>query len=265
MSEKPTGSVPGPQDAAESVGAGIRRLGQQAEDAGRRALDELSEAGAPAWRRLTEGEPRWPASVAVLIMIVLQFRLPDSFTPAGRYLLPAIELVLLAVLVAVNPRRINRRVPAVRVVGLALIGVASVVNAWSVTLLVEGLLAGTTQAGADPTALLTIGANIWITNIIVFALWYWELDRGGPGARATGEDPDPDFLFPQMAETSIDFHHWEPQFLDYAYVSFTNAAAFSPTDTMPLSRWAKLAMMLQSAISLVTAAFVIARVVNILH
>jgi uncharacterized membrane protein len=128
--------------------------------------------------------------------------------------------------------------------------------------LVELLLTGGRAIPASE--LLTVGANIWLTNVIIFALWYWELDRGGPGARATGTDPNPDFLFPQMAETAIDFHHWEPEFVDYAYVSFTNAAAFSPTDTMPLSRWAKLAMMLQSAVSLVTAILVVARAVNVL-
>ena len=129
-------------------------------------------------------------------------------------------------------------------------------------LLIDGLVHGTT--GDDPVPLLATGANIWTTNVIIFALWYWELDRGGPAARSAGIDPHPDFLFPQMADTSGAFGDWEPQFTDYGYVAFTNAAAFSPTDTMPLSRWAKLAMMLQSAISLVTAALVIARAVNIL-
>lgn len=216
----------------------------------------------PAWRRLTAGEPRWPASLAVLVMIGLQIRLGEEFTPLSVWLLPGIELVLLVVLLSVNPRRIDRHQPRVRVLGLSLIAVASLFNAWSVVRLAHVLLAGTFQG--EPGTLLATGANIWLTNVIVFALWYWELDRGGPGARAQGQDPDPDFLFPQMAESAIDFHHWEPEFVDYAYVSFTNAAAFSPTDTMPLSRWAKMAMLVQSAISLVTAALVIARAVNIL-
>jgi hypothetical protein len=227
-----------------------------------RIEEDVAAVVGPAWHRLTEGEQRWPASLAVLLMIGLQLRLPDDLTPAGRYLLPVVELVLLVVLVAVNPRRISRRTVLARTLGLTLIAVASLVNAWSVIRLVRGLLDGT--FGSDAGALLTVGANIWFTNVLIFALWYWELDRGGPGARAVGADPEPDFLFPQMSETSIDFHHWEPEFVDYAYVSFTNAAAFSPTDTMPLSRWAKLAMMLQSAVSLVTGLLVIARAVNIL-
>ena len=201
--------------------------------------------------------------MAVLFMIALQIRLPGDLSPAGRWLLPAIELVLLIVLLGANPNRIERRSPSLRALGLTLIGVASLANAWSVALLVDGLVRGTT--GSQPGPLLATGANIWMTNVIIFALWYWELDRGGPAARAAGVDPVPDFLFPQMALTIVGFHDWEPQFTDYGYVSFTNATAFSPTDTMPLSRWAKLAMMLQSAISLVTAALVIARAVNILH
>lgn len=246
--------MPEPEDesAVERVEHGLERL----------ESDALAVVE-PAWRRLTQGEQRWPASVAVVLMVVLQVRLPDTFTPTGRYVLPALELVLLAVLVASNPRRIDRRTPLVRGLGLVITGLASLVNAWAVVRLVRGLVDG--SFGSDAVQLLTVGANIWLTNVIIFALWYWELDRGGPAARAAGADPDPDFLFPQIAETAVDFHRWEPQFVDYAYVSFTNAAAFSPTDTMPLSRWAKLAMMLQSAISLVTALLVIARAVNILH
>jgi hypothetical protein len=260
-----TRGVTGPTDDAEPSSAPLPEIGAEIE----RVEDRVAAEVVPAWRRATQGESRWPASLAILVMIALQLRLPDDLTPAGRLVLPALELVLLIVIVAVNPRRINRRQPGVRILGLALIGLASAVNAWSVERLVQGLLNGSFMATVPPDqqpgTLLTSGANIWLTNVIIFALWYWELDRGGPGSRATGEDPDPDFLFPQMAESSIDFHHWEPEFVDYAYVSFTNAAAFSPTDTMPLTRWAKLAMMLQSAVSLVTAVLVIARAVNILH
>jgi Protein of unknown function (DUF1345) len=232
----------------------------------RKVEDEITEVVVPAWRRLTDGESRFGASVAIVVMIALQLRLPDDLTPSGRYLLPALELVLLVVIVAVNPRRINRRQPTIRFLSLTLIAVASVVNAWSVYRLVRGIL-DATFAQNDPhqaTQLFIVGANIWVTNIIIFALWYWELDRGGPGSRAIGDDPDPDLLFPQMAESAIDFHHWEPEFVDYFYVSFTNAAAFSPTDTMPLSRWAKMLMTLQSAVSLATAVLVIARAINIL-
>ncbi|MBI1377012.1 MAG: hypothetical protein GC157_05970 [Frankiales bacterium] len=215
----------------------------------------------PAWRRQTQGEQRWPASVAVVLVIVLQLTLPGELTTAGHFVLPAVEVVLATVLVSANPLRITRRRPFLRAVSLALIGVASLVNGWSLVLLVRAVLDGSIGSAQE---LLLTGGNIWITNIVIFALWYWELDRGGPGSRATGEDPDPDFLFPQMADTTGAFHHWEPEFVDYAYVSFTNASAFSPTDTMPLSRWAKMAMMLQASVSLLTAVLIVARAVNLL-
>ncbi len=218
----------------------------------------------PAWRRTTEAEQRWPAAIGILIMIGLQLALPSSLTPAGTPVLPLIELVLLGVIMAVNPRRITTSRPWVRWLALVLTGVASLFNAGSMALLIKALVTGTEHDSAS--RLLGTGANIWVTNIIVFSLWYWEFDRGGPGARALGEDPEPDFLFPQMAMPDLGMHHhWEPQFVDYAYVAFTNATAFSPTDTMPLSRWAKLAMTVQSAVSLVTAALVVARAVNILQ
>ncbi len=116
----------------------------------------------------------------------------------------------------------------------------------------------------DATKLLLYGGAIWLTNVLVFALWYWELDRGGPVTRMLGARKHPDFLFAQMASPEVAPEDWEPMFLDYFYLSFTNATAFSPTDTLPLTRWAKMLMLLQSAVSLATVALVIARAVNIL-
>src|SRR5262249_30666424 len=116
----------------------------------------------------------------------------------------------------------------------------------------------------DAIALLLNAGAVWFTSVIVFALWYWEFDRGGPAARANARRPYPDFLFPQMASPEVAPPDWEPTFVDYLYLSFTNTTAFSPTDTMPLSRWAKLAMFVQSGASLVLVALVVARAVNIL-
>lgn len=268
-SQAPAESSPAGPGRLEQLAGDLRRLESRLgpevgslEHAGERAVDDVARAARPAWRRLTRGEPRWPVSVAVLLMVALQLSLPEDLTPIGRWLLPAMEFVVLAILIAANPRRIDRRSLVLRVLGLTLIAVASLANAWSVVLLINDLLHGTN--GDDPVPLLATGANIWITNVIIFALWYWELDRGGPACRAAGVDPYPDFLFPQMSDNQGIDREWEPEFLDYGYVSFTNATAFSPTDTMPLSRWAKLAMMLQASVSLVTAALVIARAVNIL-
>ena len=123
------------------------------------------------------------------------------------------------------------------------------------------LLHGT--AGDNPTTLLGTGAAINVTNVIVFALWYWAFDRGGPLGRALATSTVPDFLFPQMALPEL-FPGWRAEFGDYLYLAFTNATAFSPTDTLPTSRWAKMTMMLQSAIALVIAGLILARVVNVL-
>jgi hypothetical protein len=112
--------------------------------------------------------------------------------------------------------------------------------------------------------LLARGASVYLTNIIVFGLWYWEWDRGGPVARAKGERPYPDFLFPQMATPHVAKPNWRPTFVDYLYVSVTNVMAFSPTDTMPLARWAKALMTVQAMVALSTAALVISRAVNVL-
>jgi uncharacterized membrane protein len=216
----------------------------------------------PAWLRPTQGEPRWPVAVTVLAAIGLQLAVPERLVFHPPWLLPGIELVLLAALVAANPRRINRDHRIARLGSLALVVVATFANVWTAEHLIAGLLAGTETDKAP--ALLSIGGAIWATNVIVFALWYWEFDRGGPRARANATHPYPDFQFAQMGSPDLAHDEWEPGFFDYLYLSFTNATAFSPTDTLPLSRWAKMAMLTQSVISLVTVVLVVARAVNIL-
>jgi uncharacterized membrane protein len=218
----------------------------------------------PAWKRPTEGEARWQATAAVVVAIALQFPLPgrlDLLHPA--WLLPALEGLLLLVLVVANPRRINRQSRAIRMLSLVLAAVLSLANAFSVARLVTGLVQGTEGNTAGP--LLLTGGVIWLTNVIIFALWYWEFDRGGPAARAAATRIYSDFQFVQMVSPELAPPGWEPAFGDYLYLSFTNAAAFSPTDVMPLSRWAKMAMTVQASISIVTVALVVARAVNILR
>jgi uncharacterized membrane protein len=218
----------------------------------------------PAWRRPTEGEARWQVAVAVAVAVALQFPLPGRLVLLRPvWLLPALEGLLLVVLVTVNPHRINRESRAIRLLGLTLAAILSLANAWSVARLVVGLVNGTEGNTAGP--LLVTGGAIWLTNIIVFALWYWEFDRGGPVARAHADRMYPDFQFVQMASPQMAPPDWEPAFGDYLYLSFTNAAAFSPTDVMPLSRWAKMAMTAQATVSIVTVALVVARAVNILR
>ena len=217
-------------------------------------------AARPAWRRITRGEQRWPFALAIVVMIGLQLALPARFMLGGRWVLPAVEVVIIGVLIAANPGRMERRTPMLRRLSLGLIALASLGNAWSVVQLVRDIVTGADIGSAG--VLLGSGAGIWLINVLTFSVWYWELDRGGALERAAGTDPYPDFLFPQMTSPDLAAREWRPQFADYLYLAFTNATAFSPTDTLPLSRWAKLTMMLQSAVSLVTAALVIARAVN---
>ena len=216
----------------------------------------------PAWLRRTRGEARLPVVVAILAAIVLQAVLPDRLAIRPRWLLPVLEMALLIGLSVFNPLRMNRSHPAARFASLALTALITMANAVSAALLIHAIL--TRHGGSDPITLLGSGAAIYITNVVAFALWYWEMDRGGPISRADALDSHPDFLFAQMATPEIAHPDWEPTFIDYLYVSFTNATAFSPTDTLPLSRWGKILMAVQSAIALAVVALVIARAVNIL-
>jgi hypothetical protein len=217
----------------------------------------------PAWLRKTRGESRFAVATAVLVVIVIQVAIAKGLSLHPEYLVPGLEVVLFVLLSIGNPVRLERESALLRAAGLALVTAASVAVAWSAWTLVWRLLHGT--ATSDPVELLLNGGGIWLMNVIVFALWYWELDRGGPAARASARKIHPDFLFSQMTVPELVRRDWEPGFVDYLYLSFTNATAFSPTDTLPLSRWAKLAMMFQSLISLVTVALVVARAVNILQ
>jgi hypothetical protein len=218
----------------------------------------------PAWRRRTRGEQRWPVTLSVVAAVVLQVLLPDNLTkPLPHWLLPALEGALAVALSIANPVRIERRGPAVRAAAVGLIVLISAANAVSAVLLIRAIVE-LQKATSMPVPLLASGANIWLTNVIAFGLWYWEFDRGGPVRRAEGMRQHPDLMFPQMANPELAPADWEPYFADYLYLSFTNATAFSPTDVMPLARWAKLTMAVQSAVSLAVGALVIARAVNIL-
>lgn len=219
----------------------------------------------PAWLRETAGERRWPVTIGVVLAIVMQVVLPDRYALQPKLLLPALEGVLLLGLVAANPVRFQREHPIVRWMSLGMTIFIAVANLTSIARLITEIVhhkAG--QPSVDAVTLLGSGLAIWITNVVVFALIYWEFDRGGPFSRAAARDPYPDFLFAQMTDPSKAPPDWEPTFVDYAYLSFTNSTAFSPTDTLPMSSWAKMTMMVQSGVSLVTIALVAARAVNIL-
>ncbi|HEU0241742.1 MAG TPA: hypothetical protein VFR11_21140 [Micromonosporaceae bacterium] len=229
-------------------------------------LAGLRDIHQPAWLRRTTEEPRIPVIIAVLVAVALQGFVPHNLAFSPWWLLPALELLLLVVIILFRQTSIDRQAATLRALGLSLVGAASLATAWSAVRLINELLhnASSSSSVAHAGPLLRVGGGIWLTNVIVFALWYWEMDRGGPVARACGTHSHTDFLFAQMTAPEFVSKDWEPAFLDYLYLSFTNATAFSPTDTLPLSRWAKLTMMFQSAVSLATVALVVARAVNVL-
>ena len=216
----------------------------------------------PHWHRPHVAEQRWPISFVVSVVIVLQFLLPKSLSLNIQPEICLVEALLTLTIFAMSPLRIAINHKSSRWLGILLTGVMTASNIASAVQLVQRLIDGTIKS---PSNLLAFGGSIWLTNIVVFGLWYWEFDRGGPGDRARAIDPYPDFLFPQMTDPHYAPTEWAPTFFDYLFTSYTNASAFSPTDVMPLTRWAKMLMMVQSATSLITVGLVIARAVNILH
>ncbi len=207
-------------------------------------------------------EPFWPAQLAVLVAILLQLALPERVTVGPDWLLPVLEGALLIGLVVATPNMLVGEHRLRRRLALGLTLLVSAANIVSLVLL-SNLLVHKTVSHGRP--LIVAGSLVWLTNVIIFGLWYWETDRGGPGRRAAGHDRAPDFLFPQMTDDRIEPIDWRPEFLDYLYVAFTNATAFSPTDTMPLTRMAKSIMTVQALVSLVTIALIVSRAVNILQ
>ncbi len=206
-------------------------------------------------------EPRWPASVAVVVCAALYVILPGRLTVGPRWVLPVLVVLPLIPLSLRRHRRPDES-PAVRAVTLTLIGAITVANTVSLTLLVHHLLHANVSQGR---ALVYSAVAVWLTNVIVFALWFWEIDRGGPHRRA-GSDPGwPDLQFPQMENPHLAPEDWRPTFADYLYTAFANGTSFAPADAMPLSVRAKALFLGESLVSLATIAIVAARAVNILR
>jgi uncharacterized membrane protein len=209
-----------------------------------------------------EHDPVWHVQITMLVAIVLQLLLPDRYVLGSRYLLLVIEAVLLIALSFTTPKERIFRSLSRRINVFALILLTGIANGYSLVEVARKLLqSGRIHNGRD---LVLTAVNIYLTNIIIFALWYWEMDGGGPGRRAQAAKHEQDFLFPQNQAETYKHPNWRATFIDYLYVSSTNAMAFSPTDTMPLTRRAKLMMLVQATISLVAIALVAARAVNIL-
>ncbi len=221
----------------------------------------------------------WLARASVVVVAVMQLLMINTLAFGGRWLAPALELALVIPLSAATAwtqsrvrsashdrhwRRIELERRWIRRTAIILTALITVMNCGSLIQLVTALLSGSSKT--DGHTLLLDAVNLWGTNVIAFALWYWSIDRGGPASRGVSRKEVDDFLFPQMTlERSDPNRNWSPGFIDYLFLSFTNATAFSPTDTMPLTPRAKLLMMAQSGISLLTIALVAARAVNILN
>ena len=215
-----------------------------------------------AWGEPAAKESRWPASLAVIAAALINYLLPARYTLGPPWLMSILELAVLVPLTIFAPHRTIGESRLRQLAGIGLIALVNLANLASLVLLIQRLLYnGRAVQGPE---LLYSSLAVWTTNIIVFALWYWELDRGGPDDRLKRDHAPPDFLFPQMVTPGCTPTQWSPAFIDYIYVAFTNATAFSPTDTMPLTPWAKMLMLVQSLISLLTIALVAARAVNIL-
>jgi uncharacterized membrane protein len=221
------------------------------------------------WLEKAEPEYRLPVSIAILAAMVLQASFAEiastRFLRFIQWPLVVMELVLLVVLVKLNPRKLENESPWVRRMSWMLTGAIVIGNTASAVAL--DFLILFRDVKDEARVLFGGGAAIFVTNVIAFALLYWELDRGGPFARRQTPDkhPHPDFLFPQMGQPGRANRTWRPNFVDYLYVSLTNVMAFSPTDTMPLTRPAKAGMAVQSLVAVSTIALVIARAVNVLH
>ncbi|WP_405579592.1 hypothetical protein [Streptomyces sp. NBC_01190] len=225
-------------------------------------------------RHERRGEPRLPGVIATLVAIALYLVLPQQLLIAPRYVLPALEVLLLIPLIAINPRRLTRQTRTFRILSLTLVLVIAASNLIALGILVHDLVSAGVK---DGHSLLVAALQVWLTNIIVFGLAYWELDRGGPVARTQAPRKDlplADFRFSQdendgavqeVADGASTTSDWVPTLVDYLYISVTNSTAFSPTDTMPLSSRAKLLMSVESVAALMTSLLVIARAVSVLH
>jgi len=223
----------------------------------RRTLVSQMATASLLHRHANRPEPRWPVWLAFLAVSALYLALPESLTFGPTWLLP---LVVVAGLAPTIVTHWQGRKGLNRILGLVLIGLITAALAWSMGALIAGLPSHQQSA----TSLLRSASALWVCNILVFAVWYWKLDAGGPHARdARGAHVDGSFLFPQMTQQR-EGRPWRPGFVDYLFLAFNTSTAFSPTDVAPLTRWAKLLMMSQSIISLGAIVILAGRAVNML-
>lgn len=208
-------------------------------------------------------DPIWHAQLALLAVVVLQFFTDSNLLPFNKLAIILPELLLIAVLTLVTPAGYARVSKTRRALGIGLIGFITITNIVSLALLIKALFFG--DQYVDGHDLLLNGLVIYTTNLMIFALWYWEMDGGGPDKRAVDMTSRDDFIFPQMMYPHIFKNKWRPGFIDYLYLSATNVTNFASADTLPVSRRAKSLMMTQALVSVVTIVLVAARAINILQ
>jgi hypothetical protein len=207
-------------------------------------------------------DPLWQMQLGVVIVILLQLLTSNTFLPFHKIWLVGLEIVLLLALIVVTAEGYAKVSRPRRNLAMSLIGVIAVINIFSLILLLDALFSG--NVGIEGRSMLLNGLAIYSTNVFMFALWYWEMDGGGPDVRTTRQ-AQRDFLFPQMIHEHYAGKNWLPGFADYAYLSTTNVTNFASADTVPLSHRAKILMMTQSLVAVITVVLVLARAVNILQ
>ncbi|MBM3657935.1 MAG: hypothetical protein FJW95_00295 [Actinobacteria bacterium] len=201
--------------------------------------------------------------VAAAIVVILPFFMPEKFAPGPVWLVPAIQSGLLVAMLVADPGRIDRHSARIHGLRLAFVALLALGAAFAVGNLTADILRGGELVN-EPGKLLWAAVLVFTDIVIAFAFVYWELADGGPGFRANHPVPHPDLAFPQHTSPELAPPGWRPVFVDYLYLSLTNSIAFSPTDTMPLARWAKLVMGIQSAAAIVLIGLVVAQAVNVL-
>ena len=209
------------------------------------------------------GESRWPPTIVLCLAIAAPLLLADRFSLVSKWIEPTLLAVLLVAHVIADPGRIDRQSGATRVIGVGLLAVL-VLGATSQAVVLTVELVNANKALNNPQALLSSGALVWLETIVAFSFAYWEIDSGGPAARAHRHAKYPHLAFPEHMNPDLAPPGWRPLFVDYLYLGLTNATAFSPTDVMPLRHWAKLTMGVQAVLSLIILGLVVARAVNIL-
>ena len=223
-------------------------------------------AAAPATPvQAARGEHWWPVALAIVVAAFLHVALPAKYRVDPAWVVPAVLLALLAALISGDPGRIDRQKTWLRIVTGAVIAFLTVANLLAAIHLFHDILTNNKLFAGNATGLLATGGVIWATNVIAFALWYWDLDAGGAASRAAGvKQPSPAFVFPEMTMPEYAPSDWYPEFADYLSLSFNTATAFGPTDVSAVKRWAKMMMTAESAVSLSVVVLVVSRAVNLL-